>query len=134
MILELRRGQSDSKATLGDLYVDGVWTCYTLEDTEVRGPKIPGETAIPTGLYKVIITMSPKFGRPLPLLVDVPGFDGIRIHPGNTAQDTEGCILLGQTEGKDFIGSSRAAFDSLYPKIEAVLANGGEVWMNVTHA
>ncbi len=114
--------------------MDDAWECYTLEDVERLGPKINGQTAIPTGLYKVIITMSPRFGRLLPLLVDVPGFDGIRIHPGNTADDTHGCLLVGQTKTEDSIGNSRAAFNHLYLQLQDVLdRQGGEVWMNVTH-
>lgn len=135
MILELRRPRtSDGIATIGDLYVDDVWECYTLEDVEQLGPKVPGQTAIPTGWYKVVITMSPRFKRLLPLLVDVPGFDGIRIHPGNDAEDTHGCLLVGQTKGDDTIGGSRAAFNALYLKLQDVLdRQGGEVWINVTH-
>src|SRR6266404_7648737 len=102
MILELRRGLSDDQATIGDLYVDGVRECYTLEDIEQRGPKIPGETAIPTGLYRVALVDSRRFKRVVPEILNVPLFDGIEIHPGNTAIDTHGCILVGETKGDDF--------------------------------
>jgi len=73
-----------------------------------------GQTAIPVGTYQIIITPSKRFGRLLPLLVSVPDFDGIRIHPGNKAEDTEGCILVGKTRSSDFIGRSREAFDELF--------------------
>jgi hypothetical protein len=136
MILELRRPRAVSgKATISDLYVGDDWECYTLEDIERLGPKLLGETAIPTGWYKVVITMSPRFKRLLPLLVNVPGFDGIRIHPGNDADDTHGCLLVGQTKDGDTIGNSKAAFNQLFLKIQDVLdRQGGEVWLNVTHA
>lgn len=138
MILELRRPRTtDGLATIGELFIDDAdeRECYTLEDLERFGEKVHGQTAIPTGLYKIIITMSPHFGRPLPLIVNVPGFDGVRIHPGNTTDDTEGCLLVGQTRTEDTIGESRAAFNQLYLKIQDVLdRQQGEVWLNVTHA
>jgi hypothetical protein len=130
MELDLYRSDRDGVSTAGELFVNSIFECFALEPT-IRAVKIKGETAIPFGRYKVVITMSPHFGRPLPLLVDVPGFDGVRIHPGNTSADTEGCILVGQTSGDDFIGSSKAAFDALYPKIEGALGSGDPVWITV---
>lgn len=118
MELLLTRAPSSSKSTAGTLEVDGQFECFTLEDV-VRSKKIPGETAIPAGTYKVIIDMSNRFKRLLPLLIDVPGFAGIRIHPGNTDKDTEGCILVGTTHSRDFIGNSRLAFDALFKKMQA---------------
>lgn len=115
--LELIRSPSSAKSTIGRLLVDGAFQCFTLEDV-VRPIKIAHETAIPAGTYKVIITESARFKRRLPLLVGVPGFDGIRIHPGNCAADTDGCILVGAMVGLDWVGSSRAAFDTLFSKLE----------------
>jgi hypothetical protein len=119
--LLLDRTEYGKDSTVGDLYVDGVWECASLEDQVRVGPKVPGETAIPEGTYTVLLTRSPKFGRTLPLLIDVPGFDGIRIHPGNTADDTEGCLLVGEkiiTAGnKPYLSHSRVAFDRLYEKL-----------------
>lgn len=87
--------------TIGKLYVDGVYFCDTLED-KVRNlnrePKIPGKTAIPAGKYKLIINTSARFKRLLPRLLDVPHFDGILIHRGNTPEDTSGCILVGENK------------------------------------
>lgn len=117
MKLQLKRLHRTDLSTIGELYVDGVFECYTLEDVE-REVKIKSETAIPKGTYKVIVTMSNRFKRLLPLLMNVPNFEGIRIHPGNTNHDTEGCILVGQTRSKDFIGKSRKAFDNLFKKIQ----------------
>ena len=116
MQLVLERNASDIEATIGKLYIDGIFFCYTLEDVQ-RDVKIQNETAIPTGTYKVLITMSPKFKRLLPLLVDVPGFDGIRIHPGNTAKDTDGCILVGDSFTKDFVTNSVKTFNELFDKL-----------------
>lgn len=118
MKLVLQRQKSSGKSTQGQISIDGKFECFTLEDVE-RLQKIKGETAIPVGIYKVVLTQSPRFGRVLPLLVDVPNFEGIRIHPGNTDKDTEGCILVGQSYAKDFVGNSRAAFDKLFAKLQA---------------
>jgi hypothetical protein len=76
------------------------------------------ETAIPAGTYKVKITYSPRFKKKVPEVLDVPGFEGIRIHPGNKAEDTEGCILVGQSKSKDWVGQSKMAYESLYRKID----------------
>lgn len=113
MILELERLQLDPDLTIGSLTVDGQWLAWTLEDAVRSGPKVPGQTAIPAGRYPVLITHSARFRRDLPLLQYVPGFAGVRIHPGNTAADTEGCILVGLDRMAKSIGRSRAAFDAL---------------------
>ena len=110
MKLVLQRQPSTAACTLGRLFVDGEPECWTLEDV-VRPPrvKVDRATAIPPGTYRVEVTHSPRFGVRLPLLHDVPGFVGIRIHPGNTADDTEGCILVGTDRGRNAILRSRAA-------------------------
>src|ERR1044072_3506132 len=118
MNLTLIRGESTKHSTPGKLYVNGKFECYTLEDV-VRPEKIKGETAIDAGTYRVIIDMSNRFKRLLPLLLDVPNFSGVRIHPGNTDRDTEGCILVGDSPAVDFLGSSRVAFDRLFSKMQA---------------
>lgn len=125
MKLTLHRLWPDAACTIGRLFVDGAPLYYTLEDVVRTGPKVFGQTAIPAGLYQVVITFSPHFQRDLPLLVNVPGFEGVRIHPGNTAADTEGCILVGMDKLADSIGHSRIAFDALFPKIQAAI-NAGE--------
>ena len=122
-------------ATIGELAVDGTAECFTLED-EVRDGdiflvKIQGGTAIPAGRYAVIITHSPHFDRDLPLLVGVPDFEGVRIHPGNKAADTDGCLLVGKTRLGASIGNSRAAFDVLFPKIQAAIAGGQTVSISI---
>ena len=126
MIIEIHRFEFGTNYTIGRMSLDGVYQCYTLED-KVRddGIKIPGATAIPAGTYQVTIDMSARFGREMPHVLDVPNFQGIRIHMGNTDVDTEGCILLGQTwNGGDFIGNSRGAFDVFFPKLQQALLNG----------
>ncbi len=127
MKLKLTRAVYSAESTIGALSIDGKPQCDTLEDV-ARPPgeaKVFGKTAIPSGVYQVVVTHSPHFGRDLPLLLNVPGFEGVRIHPGNTAADTEGCILLGKA-GKtpDFISDSRKAFDAFYPQLEAAVKTG----------
>lgn len=99
MNLLLKRIALKPEYTIGKLYIDGQYFCDTLEDT-VREKKIAGKTAIPEGTYQVIVNRSPKFKRDLPLLLDVPNFEGIRIHRGNTVKDTSGCILVGENKVK----------------------------------
>ncbi len=130
MKLDLYRKPSANGATLGELHLDGDFFAYTLEDV-VREDKIKGETAIPPGTYKVIVTWSPRFQRRLPLLLDVPDFDGVRIHPGNTAQDTEGCILVGTQISTNMVLNSRAAFEALFKRLEQALANADTIKITI---
>lgn len=133
MKLKLQREAFRQGSTIGRLYVDGSFECFTCEDVEREGqPKIHGETAIPRGTYRVIVNMSQRFKRALPLLVDVPNFAGIRIHPGNTAADTEGCILPGRRIVGEGVAESRLAFDALFAKIRAAIDAGDAVEIEVT--
>lgn len=106
-------------STIGKMLIDGAFFCYTLEDT-IRDTKIAGETAIPYGTYKVIVNMSNRFKRLMPLLLNVPNFEGVRIHNGNTKEHTHGCILVGATKSKDFIGDSKVTFNKLMSKLNGV--------------
>jgi len=117
MEIKIKRLHRTEHSTIGELSIDGVFECFTLEDKE-REIKIKGETAISKGNYKVIINRSNRFKRLLPLLLNVPNFEGIRIHSGNTNHDTEGCILVGLTRSQDFIGQSRKAFNKLFKKMQ----------------
>ena len=112
--------------TIGKLYIDGKYFCDTLEDT-VRAPgvKIPGKTAIPAGKYKIKLTESLRFKKLMPRLENVPGFTGVLIHSGNTADDTEGCILVGRNRVKGKVLDSRETFARLF-KILFVSERGGE--------
>ena len=118
MVITVKRLYKTDNSTIGELLIDGIFECFTLEDKE-RPVKIKGETAIPKGTYRVIINESNRFKRLLPLLIDVPNFEGVRIHAGNSNHDTEGCILVGQTRNKNYIGQSRKAFDKLFKKMQA---------------
>lgn len=118
-ITQIRNTFTD-KTTISTLSIDGLFECYVLEDVCRTGGKVHGKTAIPDGRYEIVVTFSNRFQKPLPLLLRVPGFEGIRIHPGNRAEDTEGCLLPGRLKALDFVGESRAAFNSLFAKIKAV--------------
>ncbi len=105
-------------STIGNLFIENEYFCFTLEDV-VREPgiKIPGKTAIPYGRYEVIIDQSKRFGRAMPHILDVPMFEGIRIHAGNKSEDVEGCIAVGFTRDKDFIGRSVLAFNQFFDQL-----------------
>lgn len=116
MQLLLQRAASSAHSTIGELFVDGKHECYTLEDV-VRPVKLAGVTAIPAGDYEVVITYSERFKCPMPLLLNVPNFSGVRIHVGNYPANTEGCILVGQSKGVDQINNSKAAFSHLFEQL-----------------
>jgi hypothetical protein len=135
MRLTLTRVERSPQATLGDLVVDGQFFCYTLEDpVRPEGIKIPGSTAIPAGVYPVQITWSPRFRQDMPLLIGVRNFTGVRIHPGNTAADTEGCILVGYERHPDEIRRSRDAYSDLLLELQAALGSGEDVMIKIINA
>lgn len=121
MLIKVKRTKLTDKFTLGELFIDGVHFCYTVED-KVRpiGEKVFGETAIPYGTYKVIINHSNHFGKDMPLLLSVPNFEGVRIHSGNTAADSEGCIIIGMVQTEIGVGMSRVCFTKLMDKLKGV--------------
>jgi len=132
MELELTRSVKTNKSTIGELTVNGVFECFILEDkdrglrkdmpiSELMVMKIKTKTAIPIGRYEIAVSFSDKFQKMLPLLLDVPAFAGIRVHPGNTETDTEGCLLPGKTKSTNGVGSSRIAFTALFDKIKTAL-------------
>ena len=125
MELTVNRKELTEHSTIGEMLIDGQFLCYTLEDT-VREPsvKIPGETAIPPGRYEVIINFSNRFRQLMPLLLNVPMFEGVRIHKGNWAKDTEGCILLGMSKAEDMVGRSDEAFKKFFPLLQSALKEG----------
>jgi len=135
MQLRVERKWFTGKSSMGQLLVDGTFECFTLEDCcrpgNIHAVKIPGQTAIPVGRYKVIVDRSTRFKRDLPHLLEVPGFEGIRIHPGNTDRDTEGCILVGTGRTPDALVESRKAFDALMAKLQGALAAGQRVTIDV---
>lgn len=134
MQLFLKRKWFSPESSIGELSIEGLaFKCFTLEDPVREGPKIYGRTAIPAGTYQVIINKSGRFKRFMPLLLNVPGFSGIRIHIGNTARETDGCILVGRTRGLDWIGRSRDAYDELFAILTAALDSGERVFITITN-
>jgi hypothetical protein len=137
LAFRLVREEFSSESTVGRLFFrlsdrdPWTWLCWTLEDVarEVPGEpveawKIPGETAIPRGTYAVRVTRSSRFKADLPILLNVPGFEGIRIHGGNTAADTEGCILVAHHHPREDVIQGKATAEVL-----AILATCGNSGM-----
>lgn len=134
MEIVVRRIALKPTYTIGKMYIDGKYFCDTLEDT-VRDlnkngkfdngeKKIYGKTAIPYGKYDVKWTYSNKFKKYMPLLMNVPSFEGIRIHSGNTAEDTQGCILVGENKAVGKVLNSRNAVNKLYQLIKSACNKG----------
>lgn len=125
MKVEVKRTFKGAEYTIGKLYIDGAYFCDTLEDTVRMGAKIAGKTAIPAGTYKVKKTMSPRFKTVLPEILNVPNFTGVRIHSGNTAKDTDGCLLLGLNKSKGAVLNSKNAMaffmDRTHDEFELVI-------------
>lgn len=116
MKLYLLRKFKGTDYTIGQLFIDGEYFCDTLEDV-VRDSKIKHETAIPAGTYKIELTFSAKFKKILPILLNVPNFEGIRIHAGNTKSDTSGCILVGENKVKGKVINSLKTIEVLMWKL-----------------
>lgn len=136
MELLLCREACGLHSTPGKLYIDGVYFCETLEDLdrklEAGGEKVYGQSAIPRGSYTVVLDYSQRFKTIMPHVMDVPGFTGIRIHSGNVAADTDGCVLVGVARGgKDRILNSRAAFAKLMVLLEDAFMRGEDIVLRV---
>lgn len=122
-VMTIERTTFTDKSTIGEVHFDGVFFCYSLEDTcRAKGVKIQGQTAIPAGRYEILITHSTRFNRETPQLMNVPNFEGIRIHPGNTAVDTQGCILPGYKKDVDAVYDSQKAYNALLEEIRQRLS------------
>ena len=134
MKLTLKRIALRPTYTIGKLYIDDVYFCDTIEDT-VRDlnkngkfdngeKKVHSKTAIPYGIYEIKWTYSPRFKKYTPQLMNVPSFEGIRIHAGNTSADTEGCLILGKNKQVGKVLNSRATINTFYPIIKEACSNG----------
>lgn len=129
MRLTLKRIANKKNYCIGRLYINGKYFCDTLEDVDrglddsmteedIKEMKIKGETAIPTGIYTVLLTYSPKYKRVMPLVNNVKGYSGIRIHSGNTHKDTEGCLLVGKNTKVGMVTDSRNTFEALFKRLQ----------------
>lgn len=152
MELLLERKFKKSEYTIGRLYIDGKFFCNTMEDTdrgltqttpldEIRRIKVYSRTAIPTGYYKITLDIvSPKYSKKqqykaidgkLPRLLDVPGFEGILIHIGNTASDSAGCILVGHNKVRGQVVNSTSTFNELYSLLLDRKRKGEEIFIKI---
>jgi hypothetical protein len=129
--IELKRRFFTDKYTIGRLSIEGQPLCDVIEDTVRDGPKVYGLTAIPYGEYRVVVTMSPKFKRLLPLLLNVDGFEGIRIHKGNSAEDSHGCLIVGENKVKGGVINSTQYEEMLTGFIRTHERLGNEVYINI---
>ena len=133
MTLRVIREPSTVAATMGILLIDGVFTCWTLEDV-VREVKIPGETAIPAGRYAVRLSLSQRFQKLLPEILPVPGFTGIRIHAGNTQADTAGCLLVGRIRAYDRVEESKLALMHVMEPLRRATTAGDPITITIEEA
>ena len=142
MEILLKREYKKKDYTIGKMYINGEYFCDTLEDTdrcltmtmslaEIKEVKEYGRTAIPTGRYQVAYTYSPRFKKNLPLLLNVPAFDGVRIHSGNTHKDTEGCILLGENKAVGKVLNSRKTMDEFLRILKPAIEACEDIWITI---
>lgn len=132
MQIKINRIFKGTEYTIGRLELDGKYFCDTLEDrVRPSGEKVRGETAIPAGNYEVILNWSPRFKCVLPMVLDVPGFSGVRIHAGNCAADTEGCVLVGFNQAKGRLVASRPTLERLMEKLLDAVKAGGKIWLEI---
>lgn len=140
--LKLERKWKKEKYTIGNLYVNGVFFSNVLEDTvrglrqdmtpeEIKKIKIHGQTAIPSGRYEIRVTLSARFRRQLPILLNVPGYAGVRIHSGNTDANTEGCLLPGKNDRVGQVSNSRATMAALQKQIEEAIYQNSKVYIEI---
>lgn len=146
MRILLQRHALKAGYTIGRMEINGRYFCDTLEDTdrglresmtedEIAALKVKGATAIPTGTYRIDMqTRSPRFWRVLPRLVSVKGYAGVLIHSGNTAADTEGCILVGENRERGKVLNSRATLEHLLVFLRAAQAEGEEIELTITRS
>lgn len=142
MRLKVYRKYKKPEYTIGELYINGALFCSTLEDKDrgltsamtedqIFDIKVKGKTAIPTGVYNVTWTYSPHFKKYMLAVNGVKGFAGIRIHAGNTAEDTEGCILVGRNTKVGQLTSSRAVLAELNLIIRAAMHGGQKIELEI---
>ena len=135
MKLKIIRDTFSDETTIGKLFINGKFECYTLEDKdrylEAGGLKIPHITAIPRGTYKIELRFSPHFNVITPHLLDVPNYEYVLIHWGNYAKDTDGCILVGLSTDTNFIGQSKQEFAQLMSKLKVAFDDDEDVEIEV---
>lgn len=135
MLIKVTRKWFSPKSTIGLISVDGIKCGFSLEDVaRADGVKIPKETAIPAGEYQVTLDYSEHFKEIMPHILDVPRFSGVRIHKGNRADQTEGCILVGLGKGEDLVYNCSPVYDYIYGSIEEALRKKEKVTIWIVNA
>lgn len=135
MNIQLKRIAKKETYTIGKLYIDGVYFCDTIEDkdrslnqtmsiNDIKKKKVYGETAIPTGTYKLVIDYSNRFKKNMAHILNVPGYEGIRIHTGNSAKDSLGCIIVGKNKVVGKVIESRDTYNQLFPILQKAFKEG----------
>ena len=140
MEIKLIRESFCDTFTEGKLLINDVFECYTVEDTDRKMEddltvKVNGKTAIPKGTYEIVLSMSNRFQKILPEVLNVPGFAGIMIHSGNSSADTEGCIILGSTNDRnddDWVGGSKIALTQFMAKLKTAKENNEKVYIEIS--
>ena len=136
MELTLNRIYKGTTYTIGHLYINGKYFCDTIEDTvrilNTEDDKIPKKTAIPDGRYRLILTYSPHFHRVLPELLNVPFFKNIRIHNGNTEEDSAGCIIVGLNKTKGKVINSNQTLNKLMDILNPVNNIGEKIYIKIS--
>lgn len=141
MNIQLKRIAKKETYTIGKLYLDGVYFCDTIEDkdrglnqtmsiNDIKKKKVYGETAIPTGTYKLVIDYSNRFKKNMAHILNVPGYEGIRIHTGNSAKDSLGCIIVGKNKVVGKVMESRNTYNQLFPILQKAF-NEGEIKITI---
>jgi hypothetical protein len=142
MELQLKRETFTEQSTIGTLSIEGKFECFILEDKDrglsdtmslekIAGTKVYGKTAIPYGRYEVDWTMSARFKKMMPILLNVIGWSGIRIHSGNSELDSLGCLLCGTRKLSNRITESTIATNKLYAKIESAKKQGQRIYITI---
>lgn len=135
MNIQLKRIAKKKTYTIGKLYIDGVYFCDTIEDkdrglnqtmsiNDIKKKKVYGKTAIPTGTYKIVIDYSNRFKKNMAHILNVPGYEGVRIHIGNSAKDTLGCIIVGKNKVVGKVLESRNTYNQLFPILQKAFKEG----------
>lgn len=141
MRLTLKRIANRPTYCIGKLYINGKYFADVLEDTDrgldstmteedIKKIKVKGETAIPTGIYKIILNYSPKFKKVMPLITNVKGYSGVRIHTGNSAKDTEGCLLVGKNTIVGRLTDSKNTYNALFKRLQQKGSNDITIEIN----
>ncbi len=136
MHIKAHRNVFTENTTISNVTVNGDFLCFFLEDKDRKledgGTKVFGKTAIPRGFYEIVMDYSPKYKKNMPHILDVPQFEGIRIHPGNKEDDTEGCLIPGMDYKTDWVSESKVAYEKLLSLMLSAWTAGEKVTIEIS--